>query len=174
MAEKCIMATATAIAPALPCLLLAGCAGPINLMQQSIYHDDTRIARGFDTYTVANRNGSLPDRHLGEFSGLETWLRLSIPEKGGTFRIDYDVDVSAGDFKIVLVDGEDVDVVCEGTAVGSRIFTLDPGDYALKAVGVHANVDIELELQASEDIDAVEPDGPLGDDKPAKLQPLES
>ncbi|OUO87613.1 hypothetical protein B5F40_13495 [Gordonibacter sp. An230] len=111
---------------------------------------------------------------MGEFSGLETWLRLSIPEKGGTFRIDYDVDVSAGDFKIVLVDGEDVDVVCEGTAVGSRIFTLDPGDYALKAVGVHANVDIELELQASEDIDAVEPDGPLGDDKPAKLQPLES
>ena len=172
MAAKRIMATATAMALALACLL-AGCAGPINLMQQSIYHDDARIARGFDTYTVANRNGSLSDRHLGEFSGLETWLRLSIPEEGGTFRIDYDVDVSAGDFKIVFVDGEDVDVVCEGTAVGSRTFTLDPGDYALKAVGTHAGADIELELQASEDVTAGDPDGPLGDPRDVKLEQLE-
>ena len=35
------MATAFAAA----CLVLAGCAGPLNLMQESIYCDDARIAQ---------------------------------------------------------------------------------------------------------------------------------
>lgn len=172
MAEKRIMATFTAMALALACLL-AGCSGLASVEQKSIYHDDVRIAQGADTYTVVNSRGSIFDRHIGEMTGLETWLRLSIPEEGGTFRIDYDVDVSAGDFKIVFVDGEDVDVVCEGTAVGSRTFTLDPGDYALKAVGTHAGADIELELQASQGVTAVDPDGPLGDPRDVKLEQLE-
>lgn len=131
MTRKRGMATAFAAA----CLVLAGCAGPLNLMQESIYCDDARIAQGFDTYTVANRTGSLFDRKIGGLTGLETWLRISVPNEGGEFRVDYDATVSDGDFKIVFVDEKNVDTVCEGTARGSRVFTLDRGEYALKAVG---------------------------------------
>ncbi len=97
------------------CCVLTGCSGLATAEQKSIYHDDARIARGFDTYSVVDSRGSLFDRHLGELTGLETWLQLSVPEEGGTFRVDYDVTVQAGDFKIVFVDGKNVDVVCEGT-----------------------------------------------------------
>ena len=155
------------------CCVLTGCSGLATAEQKSIYHDDARIARGFDTYSVVDSRGSLFDRHLGELTGLETWLQLSVPEEGGTFRVDYDVTVQAGDFKIVFVDGKNVDVVCEGTGVGSRTFTLEPGDYALKAVGTHAGADIELELQASEGVTAVDPDGPRGDPRDVELEPLE-
>ena len=86
MTRKRGMATAFAAA----CLVLAGCAGPLNLMQESIYCDDARIAQGFDTYTVANRTGSLFDRKIGGLTGLETWLRISVPNEGGEFRVDYD------------------------------------------------------------------------------------
>ena len=64
MTRKRGMATAFAAA----CLVLAGCAGPLNLMQESIYCDDARIAQGFDTYTVANRTGSLFDRKIGGYA----------------------------------------------------------------------------------------------------------
>ena len=111
MTRKRGMATAFAAA----CLVLAGCAGPLNLMQESIYCDDARIAQGFDTYTVANRTGSLFDRKIGGLTGLETWLRISVPNEGGEFRVDYDATVSDGDFKIVFVDEKNVDTVCEGT-----------------------------------------------------------
>ena len=43
-------------------------------MQESIYCDDARIAQGFDTYTVANRTGSLFDRKIGGLTGLELSL----------------------------------------------------------------------------------------------------
>lgn len=155
------------------CCVLTGCSGLANTEQKSIYHDDPRIAQGSDTYSVVDSRGSLFDRHLGELTGLETWLQLSVPEEGGTFRVDYDVTVQAGDFKIVFVDGKNVDIVCEGSGVGSRTFTLEPGDYALKAVGTHAGADIELALQASEGVTAVDPDGPLGDPRDVELEPLE-
>lgn len=155
------------------CCVLTGCSGLATAEQKSIYHDDARIAQGADTYSVVDSRGSLFNRHIGELNGLETWLRLSVPEEGGAFRIDYDVTVSAGDFKLVFVDGEDVDVVCEGTAHGSRTLALEPGDYVLKAVGTHAGADIELELQASEGIAAVEPDGLLGDPRDVDLEPFE-
>ena len=166
-------AFALSTALALSCLL-TGCSGLASVEQKSIYHDDVRIAQGADTYTVVNSGGSIFDRHIGDMTGLETWLRLSVPEGGGTFRVDYDVTVQAGDFKIVFVDGKNVDVVCEGTAVGSRTFTLDPGDHALKAVGTRAGADIELELQASEGIDAVEPDGLLGEARDVELGGIEN
>ena len=91
MTRKRGMATAFAAA----CLVLAGCAGPLNLMQESIYCDDARIAQGFDTYTVANRTGSLFDRKIGGLTGLETWLRISVPNEGGEFRVDYDATVQS-------------------------------------------------------------------------------
>ena len=131
MTRKRGMATAFAAA----CLVLAGCAGPLNLMQESIYCDDARIAQGFDTYTVANRNG---------------------------------------DFKIVFVDEKNVDTVCEGTARGSRVFTLDRGGYALKAVGAHASAEIAFELQASEGVTAVATGDAFDDDQAVDLEPIES
>ncbi|MRX82727.1 hypothetical protein [Eggerthella guodeyinii] len=155
------------------CCVLTGCSGLANIEQKSIYHDDPRIAQGSDTYSVVDSRGSLFDRHLGELTGLETWLQLSVPEEGGAFRVDYDVTVQAGDFKIVFVDDKNVDIVCEGSGVGSRTFTLEPGDYALKAVGTHAGADIELALQASEGVTAVDPDGPLGDPRDVEIEPLE-
>ncbi|WP_101721540.1 hypothetical protein [Eggerthella timonensis] len=154
------------------CCALTGCSGLATAEQKSVYRDDARIAQGADTYSVVDSRGSIFDRHLGELNGLETWLQLSIPEEGGAFRIDYDVDVSTGDFKLVFVDGKNVDIVYEGTGVGSRTFTLEPGDYALKAVGTHAGADIELKLQASEGVAGVEPDGLLGDPRDVELEPL--
>ena len=156
------------------CCVLTGCSGLATAEQKSIYHDDARIARGFDTYSVVDSRGSLFDRHLGELTGLETWLQLSVPEEGGTFRVDYDVTVQAGDFKIVFVDGKNVDVVCEGTARGSRVFTLDRGEYALKAVGAHASAEIAFELQASEGVTAVATGDAFDDDQAVDLEPIES
>ncbi len=155
------------------CCILAGCSALATAEQKSIYHDDARIAQEVDTYSIVDSRGSLFDRHLGELNGLETRLWLSVPEGGGAFWLDYDATVRAGSFKIVLVNGENVDVVCEGTDVGSRTFTLEPGDYALKAVGTHASVDIELNLRASEGVAAANPDGPLGDPRNVELEPLE-
>ena len=160
MTRKRGMATAFAAA----CLVLAGCAGPLNLMQESIYCDDARIAQGFDTYTVANRTGSLFDRKIGGLTGLETWLRISVPNEGGEFRVDYDV----------FVDEKNVDTVCEGTARGSRVFTLDRGEYALKAVGAHASAEIAFELQASEGVTAVATGDAFDDDQAVDLEPIES
>lgn len=166
---------AVAASLTLASFMLAGCAGPFNIMQRTIYHDDDRIAQGFDTYTVVNRTGSAFDKiHVGEFTGLKTWLRLSAPEGGGTCRIDYETIVSAGDFKIVFVeDGASVDLICEGTESGSRTFSLEQGDYALKAVGAHARADISIELHATEGITAIEPGDGLDEDRPFELQPLE-
>ena len=128
----------------------------------------------FDTYTVANRTGSLFDRKIGGLTGLETWLRISVPNEGGEFRVDYDATVSDGDFKIVFVDEKNVDTVCEGTARGSRVFTLDRGEYALKAVGAHASAEIAFELQASEGITAVATGDAFDDDQAVDLEPIES
>ena len=80
MTRKRGMATAFAAA----CLVLAGCAGPLNLMQESIYCDDARIAQGFDTYTVANRTGSLFDRKIGGPAWKHGFGSPS-PTKAGSF-----------------------------------------------------------------------------------------
>lgn len=143
------------------CYTLASCSDLATAEQKSIYHDDARIAQEVDTYSIVDSRGSLFDRHLDELNGLETWLWLSVPEGGGAFRLDYDATVRASSFKIVLVNDENVDVVCEGTDVGSRTFMLELGDYALQAVGTHASVDIELDLRASEDAAASTPTGRL-------------
>lgn len=157
------------------CCILASCAGPFNLLQGSIYHNDNLIKQQVDTYTIKNRTGSiLEETHIGEQTGSDTWVRLSVPQEGGTFYITYDVTTTAGDFKLVFVEnGKSVEVICEGTAQGSRTFTLEHGDYSLKAVGAGGTADIAIQLQATEGITATMPGGPLDDDLPLELDPPE-
>lgn len=159
------------------CCALTGCSGLASTEQKSVYHDDNRIARETDTYTALNLRGfhddSADSLSVGELTGSITRLRLSVPEEGGEFRVDYDVAVRAGDFKIVFVDGEHVDIVCEGSGSGSRTFTLHQGAYALKVVGKHAGAEIALDLEATEGITAKIPGDAFDDARTIELEPLE-
>lgn len=156
------------------CLALAGCGGLANSTQAAAYPDDKLIAQRGDTYTAVQWTGNPPDEmSVGEFTGTRAWLRLSVPEGGGELAIDYDQAVTAGDFKTVLAKyDERVEVVCEGTDAGARTFALEPGDYAVKAVGLKAAARLATQIRASEGVTAMLPGDALDGDEPVTLEPL--
>lgn len=157
------------------CFALSGCAGLSNAAQDSVYGNDGLIAQEADTYSASDWRGSLPDKlHFGQLTGSASLLRLSVPEGGGDLSIDYDASVATGKFKLALVNSKlaTVELVCEGAETGSRTFNLDEGEYALKAVGKHAGADLTVQLQASETITAVVPDGVFDESSPLELDPL--
>lgn len=159
------------------CFALSGCTGLSSAAQNSVYDNDALIAQEADTYSAVDWRGTLPDKlHFGELTGSASLLRLSVPEGGGDFSIDYDATVTAGDFKLVLANANagSVELVCEGTGTGSRTFSLDKGEYTLKAVGKRAGADLTLQLRASDAIAAVVPDGVFDENTPLELDLLKS
>ena len=129
------------------CCTLTGCSGLASAEQNAVYDDDARIAQEGGTYTAV---------------------------ESGKLRIDYDLAVTAGNCKLVLVENaRDVDVVCEGTEQGSRTFDLSQGDYALKIVGSHAGADLSLKLAASEGIEAEVPGDGFDKPRAVELEPFE-
>lgn len=156
------------------CLALTGCGGLANSVQAAAYPDDKLIAQEGDTYTAVQWRGEPPDNmSIDEFTGTRAWLRLSVPEGGGELVVDYDQTVTAGDFKTVLVKyDERVEVVCEGTDSGTRTFALEPGDYAVKAVGLKAAAHLATQIKASDGVTAVLPGDAFDGDKPLSLRPL--
>lgn len=157
------------------CLALAGCAGSADT-KKAAFPDDKLIAQKGDTYTAAVWHGSLPGEVVMDgFTGTATLLGVTVPEGGGELAVDYDQDVSAGDFKTVLVRyGETVEPVCEGTDGGQRTFALQAGDYAVKAVGLEASCCFSMEIGATGGVEAFVPGDAFDPAEPVALEPLEA
>ena len=158
------------------CCTLTGCSGLASAEQNAVYDDDARIAQEGGTYTAVNLRGSFdsPTLSIGELTGSYPYLLLTTPSESGKLRIDYDLALTAGNCKLVLVENaRDVDVVCEGTEQGSRTFDLSQGDYALKIVGSHAGADLSLKLAASEGIEAEVPGDGFDKPRAVELEPFE-
>lgn len=157
-------------------LALTGCANLAGSTQGATYPDDKAIARKGDVYTTMLWGGSLPDEiDMKGFTGTAALLELSVPECGGELAVDCDQAVSAGDFKTVLVRyGENADLICEGTGGAARSFSLEPGDYAIKAVGLDAAVHLAFQIRATDGVAAVVPGDAFDGDEPVVLEPLKA
>ena len=156
------------------CLVLAGCHN-LSSTQSAIYHDNNFLYGRADSYSSAKWSGNIPDKiSMSSLTGAASLLFFSVPEDGGKFIIDYDMAVSSGDCKIVLVEyGKTVDIICEGTGDGNQAFSLEQGDYAIKVVGINADVDIITQIQATETITAKVP-GLMTDDEEIALPTIQS
>ncbi|WP_143412120.1 hypothetical protein [Arabiibacter massiliensis] len=165
------------LAMAALCLALSGCAGLANRVQTSMYDDEGLIAQEADSYTALIFNGSVQDEmSFDGFTGSCSVLDVSVPVGGGKLLIEYDVSVSKGDFKIVLVQGaKQVEAVCEGTGEGTRTFDLEAGNQVVKVVGDGAASTVALGFKATEGVTARPADvfsegWPLEDGEPEPLQ----
>ena len=173
-----------ALIAALLCLILAGCASPLGAARYArLYDDDGAIAQQADSYSVVNYRGprlddaesTLAGIHIGDLSGSMTLLSFNVPEEGGCLSIRCDAEAARGDIKLVFAafDDQRVETLCEGEGSGSLMCSLDPGEYALKAVAVHGGADVAVQVRASDAVEAFLPDDMLGDSEPVELGPLE-
>lgn len=156
------------------CFALVGCSSSASSAQVAAYPDDKLVAQQGDTYSAQLWGGSLPDEvNFGGFTGTASLLHLAIPEGGGELFINCDQTVTAGDFKTVLVKyGESVELICEGSSNKEQSFTLEAGDYAIKAVGLDASSHLIAQIKASEDIEADIPGDAFDSSTPVTLEPL--
>ena len=156
------------------CFALAGCSSSTGSTQAAAYPDDKLVMQRGDTYSAGLWGGSLPDEvNMGQFTGMAALLLLAVPVGGGELFIDYDQTVTSGDFKTVLVMyGESVELMCEGTGAEEKSFTLTAGDYAIKAVGLDASSRLIAQIKASEGIEADIPGDAFDSSTPVTLEPL--
>ncbi len=141
---KKILASVLVISAALVLFLLIG-VGAASEYQKGIYGDDDKIVKGGDSKTymmhldLFSRNQNSDTKFTG-FTGSDTVFVFSM-EAGETIEVSYDVAVSAGQFKVVLIDPDNViSVITEGSGDGEMILTVaKAGTYRIKYVGLDAS-----------------------------------
>lgn len=134
-------------------LAFSGCSGA-DLDKQAIYGDDVKIAAEGDSYTFTNRVGSADDDAKLDlaydgFSGSNSIWTVDFAEFG-TLTVEYESNVTRGDFKVVLVGPEtQVITLFEGTELSGTTADLTAGKYTIKLVGREASGTVKMTLEVA-------------------------
>ena len=122
---------------------------------ENVYNDDAWIAAQGDTYTYSFQAKSSSGQQMAmkfNMSGMETLWDVEVSTKSKV-TFEYDLTVSSGDFKIVLIGPEkEVQTLVEGTDSGKVTKALEAGTYRLKVVGRKAKGALQFEVLESENI----------------------
>ncbi len=127
--------------------MLLGC----GMDKGNVYDSDKEIAKEGDSYTFVGRSGNESKNRIDvsfrKFAGVQT-LWLIEAKEDGVIELDYDNEITKGDFKLVVVTPEgEVDNVAEQTNKGSYKVTTSKGKYRIKIVGRTATGEFEMDLE---------------------------
>lgn len=121
----------------------------VKLPEYNVYDDDAKIVK--NTTSMSNRSSETHMNNLynivvGTFNG--TKLRWNLDSKaGGTITVVYDLNVTKGRFKLVLISPDkNVTTIFEGTGSGSKTLKLEGGINEIKFVGDQAGFSLKIEL----------------------------
>lgn len=121
--------------------------------KKNIYGDNSKIITEYDTYSYNrqvcnNTDGKLKSKF--RFTGMDTIYKLD-SEDGGVASIKYNVNITSGKFKIVLINPNDeITTVIEGTGEGTKDIELSSGESRIKLVGKDAKGEIEIDIDSND------------------------
>lgn len=113
-----------------------------------VKEEDRFHAKGF-TCSPITEDGKM-DFSFDRFSGSRT-VHIFRIDNESDFSYSWNVNVSKGQCKVVLVSAENQDmigIIGEGTGSGENLFRLSPGEYRIKIVGNGAEAKGQLILDS--------------------------
>ncbi|WP_130805339.1 hypothetical protein [Senegalia massiliensis] len=128
---------------------LMGCSY-LSEKKGEVYNDNHEIASGEDSAlfikSVENNMGNNKSLRFSSFSGVKTLWKIE-SQGNGKVILDYDIEVTEGDFKIVLVtpDKEIVEIY-EKDIVDNKELKLESGKSQIKMVGNKAKAKIKINI----------------------------
>lgn len=130
--------------------ILSGCD---SAAYEELYNDDSLIAGSKDKhfYLVSISNGKDGElkQSFESFSGKDTIFEISSDDEGSV-KLDYDIDIDMGKFKIVLIypDNRVEEIVKDNE--GTEELSVSQGKSKICILGVEAKGKIELDLHTAE------------------------
>lgn len=133
--------------------------GPFFTNLEDLYSNEPRQTGKINSYRYSNfmssnTNNESANASFTSFIGLDTLWDLNATEDGQLI-VHYDVESSEGSYKMVLVNYKDktVTTIVESQGKDQKTYDLKKGKYAIKHVGLKANGEFSLKLQASANIE---------------------
>lgn len=133
-----------------------GCS-PVVTYQNSIFDDESKIAKVEDSFTYLERQGEVLWKeakiNFTSFSGTDTIFKIKTDrEKDIVFNVES--TIKSGDFKLVLItsDNKVINIV-SGTEEGSKTISLNKGTSRIKLVGKKAKGEIKINIDADEAVE---------------------
>ena len=140
MKKKLPLIAAAALLIIASAVMLAGCQN-----YQALYESDSKIASTNSNYAetgaVSNLTSAQYSLTAKKFSGIKTIKTLSLADNP---TINVTLTIASGQFKVVLTQGNNVYLVTDATCTAPVPMTLAAGSYALKIVGVSAQVSLVI------------------------------
>ena len=124
--------------------------------QKSIYEDDSKIISESDSYSYVHRTSTTSGERLKSkfrLTGMNTIYDIYADEDT-TININYNVNITDGKFKIVLIAPDDeVITILEESGEGTKEINIKSGESRVKIVGRDAKCDINISIDAKENVD---------------------
>lgn len=126
--------------------------------QKRVYDSKTALSQESDSYTFREYTQT-PDQddldlNFKGFTGSYTIWMVQVSQPG-QIKIKYDVNVTSGRFKIIMLSPErEVVTVAESPRQGSHPLPLQEGEYRIKMVGDQAEGSIKASLVLEQGITA--------------------
>ena len=113
---------------------------------KKIYDDDNKIKspneRSFQRHYVSTTINNTHLQRIKSFTGIKT---IGTINKNGALVFNLLLEINSGRFKLVLVDKNNVVIICDNNINDTLDFThLDNGKYILKMVGDEANINMRI------------------------------
>lgn len=125
------------------CAVFAGCLSTEDY--EAIYNDDAKIAECFSCTRVGSVETSFNDTYkltCKSISGVYEVMSITVSESSS---VTLSFEVTSGKSKIVLINGDDVYTVAEGSYSGTLdTQDLPNGKYKLKIVSVEAQISLNI------------------------------
>ena len=124
------------------CCVFAGC---LSTDYEEIYNDDSKIAQSSSskqTSSVETSSNGNYKLSCGSFSGV--YVMIDSFTVSNDTSANLTLEVTEGKCKVVLVKGDSVYTVCEGSYDGAVNLGYPNGKYKLKIVGVEAEFTLSL------------------------------
>ena len=125
------------------CSIFAGCATDTDYA--AIYDDDARIAKCSSNVRIGSSqvsDKSSFNLNCKSISGCYIIVNSFVIDEEASATLS--LEVTAGKCKVVLVQGEDVYTVAEGTFDGALELNGPEGKYKVKVVGLDAQIRLKL------------------------------
>ena len=125
------------------CCVFAGCLSSPDY--EEIYNDDTKIARSSSNKRIGSVETSSDENYKFSCSSLSgVYVMINSFTVNENTSANLTLEVTGGKCKVVLVKGDSVYTVCEGSYDGAVNLGYPDGKYKLKIVGVEAEFTLSL------------------------------
>lgn len=130
------------------CILFSGCSSPSEY-QKSIYNDEKLITQEGDSYFSKEIDNSKENLiYLRDFTGSYTiWEKET--EESTNIDINIEYKTKKGNCKIILIKDKEIYKVIttnEKTIDKKVNYSLSPGKYKIKIIGLYTSLDIKYEI----------------------------